>query len=122
MSERIDFSVATSSQIEANLGERITRIRLARNMTQTQLAGEAGVTIRTIRRLEKGQGVSLDTLIRVMMALGIQDHLKTMLPDPDVRPLERVRLSGTERRRARPENKPEKEHPWVWGDEKDKPA
>jgi len=75
MSYNIDFSVATSEQIEAALCKRLESIRLSRNITQAQLAEEAGVSPRTIGRLEKGQGVSVDTFIRVMMALGIQQSL-----------------------------------------------
>ena len=71
MSYKIDFSVATSHQIEATLCKRLESIRLSRNITQTQLAEEAGVSPRTIGRLEKGQGVSMDTFIRIMMALSI---------------------------------------------------
>jgi putative transcriptional regulator len=68
----IDFAIATSDQIETALCKRLQSIRLSRNMTQQQLAEEAGVSNRTIRRLEKGQGVSLDTFIRVLSALRIQ--------------------------------------------------
>lgn len=60
MSYNIDFTTATSDQIEAALGKRLESIRLSRNIAQQQLAEEAGVSTRTIRRLEKGQGVSLD--------------------------------------------------------------
>jgi len=79
MAYKIDFSVATSDQIEAALCKRLESIRLSRNTTQTQLAEEAGVSPRTIGRLEKGEGVSMDTFIRVMTALGIQNSLEAIL-------------------------------------------
>ncbi|MBD3235945.1 MAG: helix-turn-helix domain-containing protein, partial [Candidatus Eisenbacteria bacterium] len=55
MTYEIDFSTATSEQIEAALCKRLESIRLSRNTTQQQLAEEAGVSPRTIGRLEKGQ-------------------------------------------------------------------
>ena len=115
----IDFAIATSDQIETALCKRLQSIRLSRNMTQQQLAEEAGVSNRTIRRLEKGQGVSLDTFIRVLTALKIQHGLESLLPDPAVRPIERVGLGTGERRRARPV--PESKEPpvWSWGDGED---
>ncbi len=116
MSYKIDFSIASSGQIEAALCRRLENIRLARNVTQKQLAREAGVSTRTIGRLEKGQGVSFDTLIRVMAALGIQQNLETLLPDPTVRPIERIGATGFERKRARPNARGEEHGPWVWGD------
>lgn len=109
---------ATPEEIEAELGRRLEKLRLGRNINQTQLAEEAGVSRRTITRLENGGGVSLDTLIRVMTALGLADRLATLLPDPGVRPIERVRLKGRERRRARPKAKPPAAE-WSWGDKQD---
>ncbi len=115
MTYSIEFSVATSNQIEAALCKRLESIRLSRNITQAQLAVEAGVSPRTIGRLEKGQGVSLDTFIRVMMALGIQQNLEALLPDPTVRPIERVGMGARERRRARPAKSGDAHPAWSWG-------
>jgi len=116
MSDSIDFSIATSDQIEAALCKRLNNIRLTRNITQAQLAVEAGVSLRTIGRLEKGRGVSFDTLIRVLIALGIHHNLEALLPDPTVRPIERVNIGGTERKRARPSQSHGESAPWSWGD------
>lgn len=116
MSYMIDFSVATSDQIEAALCKRLENIRLSRNMTQIQLAAEAGVSTRTIGRLEKGQGVSVDTFIRVLTALGIQQNLEALLPDPTVRPVERIAIGGSERKRARPAQSGNNSAIWSWGD------
>lgn len=119
MAYKIDFTVATSDQIEAALCKRLENIRLSRNTTQIQLAGQAGVSPRTIGRLEKGQGVSLDTFIRVLMALGIQQNLEALLPDPTVRPIERVGIGGSERKRARPGLTSNEPATWSWGDGED---
>jgi len=112
----IDFSIATSAQIEAALCKRLESIRLSRNITQAQLAEEAGVSTRTIGRLEKGQGVSLDTFIRIMVALGIQQSLEALMPDPAVRPIERVGFNAGERKRARPIRSSDERPTWSWGD------
>ena len=116
MSYNIEFSVATSNQIETALCKRLEGIRLSRNITQAQLAEEAGVSTRTIGRLEKGQGISMDTFIRVMMALNIQQNLEALLPDPTVRPIERVGLNTGERKRARPAKSIVELPTWSWGD------
>jgi len=119
MSYNIDFLVATSDQIEAALCKRLESIRLFRNITQAQLAEEAGVSPRTIGRLEKGQGISMDTLIRIMMALSIQQNLEALLPDPTVRPIERIGMRARERRRARPTKSIDELPTWSWGDGED---
>ncbi len=119
MSYEIDFAVATSKQIETALCKRLENIRLLRNMTQIQMANKAGVSPRTIGRMEKGQGVSMDTFIRVLTALGIQQNLESLLPDPRVRPMERIRIGSGERRRARPGRSNNESVPWTWGDGED---
>ena len=119
MPYNIEFSVATSDQIEAALCKRLESIRLSRNITQAKLAEEAGVSPRTIGRLEKGQGVSMDTFIRIMIALGIQQSLEALLPDPTVRPIERVGIGAGERKRARPTQTSNERLTWSWGDGED---
>ena len=116
MSYNIEFSITTSDQIETALCKRMESIRLSRNITQEQLADEAGVSPRTIGRLEKGQGVSMDTFIRVMIALRIQQNLEALLPDPTVRPIERIGLDAGERKRARPTKSINELPTWSWGD------
>ena len=116
MSINIDYSFASSNQIEITICKKLETIRLSRNLTQAQLANEAGVSTRTIGRLEKGDGTTLDTLIRVMIALGIQQNLEVLLPDPEVRPIERINLKGSERKRARPDHPISGSIGWSWGD------
>ena len=111
------LSQTTSEMIETALCKRVEAIRLSRNITQKQLAREAGVSVRTIGRMEKGEGVSLNTFIRVLIALGIQQNLNALLPDPSVRPIERVNTRKTERKRARPKCEKPISSPWSWGDE-----
>ena len=50
-----------------------------------------------------------------MQALRLTDHLAALLPDPSVRPVDRVRLDGAERQRA--SGKRAEPADWTWGDE-----
>lgn len=117
MAQMIDFTLAASSDIEAAICQRLEKIRVAKNVTQAQLAEEAGVSRRTITRMENGEGVSFDTFIRVARALGLAEHLASLLPDPDVRPIERVRRKGQERKYARSNKRSHasaKASDWSW--------
>lgn len=115
MPKTIDYTVATSEQIESYLCGQVKKIRLTYNLTQAQLARKAGVTTGTIQRLEDGKGTSLNTFIRALMGLGLQQNLETLLPDPAIRPIERVHTAGKERRRARPKKQDSNQGNWVWG-------
>jgi transcriptional regulator with XRE-family HTH domain len=118
MTQKIDYSVASPEAIESVLGSQLERLRLSKNINQSVLATEAGVSRRTITRLENGEGTSLDTFIRVLRALGVADRLETLLPDPVTRPVERIQLGGRERKRARMK-KSAKADVWTWGPETD---
>jgi transcriptional regulator with XRE-family HTH domain len=119
MDYKIDFTIASSKQIEIALCKQLRKIRLARNITQEKLAEEAGLSIRTIYTLEKGLGVSLDTFIRVLIALNIQHNLEVLLPDPEIKPIDLLIKKKKERERASTGSSKYKDIAWVWGDEKD---
>ena len=115
MTHNIDFNVASSDVVITALFKRIEEIRLSLNVSQAALAKEAGVSRSTITRLAHGKSISVDSFVRVLQALGLGDQLAALLPNPDVRPVERIRLDGAERRRASSKRKATGN--WKWGDE-----
>ena len=110
-------ALETPPKLRIEVGRRLAKLRLARNVTQQMLAREAGIGLRTLRRLEAGQTTSLDTFLRVVIALDLGDGLLTAVPSYDIRPIERVENRGRERRRARPKAVSQQSGPWTWGDE-----
>ena len=92
----------TDATALALLGDRVARRRLARNLTQAQLARDAGVSKRTMARLEAGESTQLTNLIRIIRALGLIAHLDALIPLPAPSPLEQLRSRGKQRRRASP--------------------
>lgn len=117
MSPNLDFSTSSSATVARALCKRLEEIRLGQNISQAELARQAGVSRSTMTRIADGQSISLDSFIRVIKALGLADHLATLLPDPEVRPVELVRHEGQHRRRA--SGKRKASEPWSWGDEGD---
>jgi len=120
MTHKIDFNNATSEAIIQALGQRLDEIRLSQNISQARIAEEAGVSRSTLTRLADGRPISLDSFIRVMLALGLSDQLAALLPNPSIRPVDRVRLEGKERQRARTNpmsNKAASSNKWAWKDE-----
>jgi putative transcriptional regulator len=84
------------------LGKRLARLRLQRNLTQRQLADEAGVDRKAVLRLEAGEPVQLITLVRVLRALGRLASLDGLLASAQPSPIELLELHGRARQRARP--------------------
>ena len=109
----------TSRQIETEIGSRLTRLRLSRNVTQAMLAENAGVGVRTLRRLETGEPSTLDTFLRVALTLDLGDAILGAIPTAQIRPIERVSRIRSERQRARPKPKDNRRPTWTWDDDPD---
>ena len=107
----------TSRLIETEIGSRLARLRLSRNVTQSMLAKDAGISLRTLGRLETGQPSTLDTFLRVVLALDLGDAILGAIPTGQIRPIERVSQTGSERRRARPQPQHDRDPTWTWGDD-----
>jgi transcriptional regulator with XRE-family HTH domain len=99
------------------VGERIAALRLARNMTQEQMAEDAGLALRTVQRLELGAvATQLSGFLRVCRVLGLVERMDAFLPPPVSSPMQQLRQAGRVRRRAtghRPESKP---GTWTWAE------
>lgn len=109
---------ATDRRVLTELGERIARHRLNRNLTQDQLAREAGVSKRTVVRLENGESSQLTNLIRILRALELLSNLDSLIAVPPASPIEAMKAKSRERRRASPSSRKSKSSPkWTWDDD-----
>jgi DNA-binding XRE family transcriptional regulator len=78
--------------------------RKLRGLTQAQLANRAGVSRDTVLRLENGDGgVSIETLFRVLRALGLLDNVTRAL-DPYESEIGRIRSVDQLPKRVRPKD------------------
>jgi transcriptional regulator with XRE-family HTH domain len=108
----------TDDALLQELGSRVARARLERNLTQAQLAEQAGVAKRTIERLESGGvGTQLSGFVRVCRVLGLVERFDLLLAEPVPSPIAQLKLQGRQRRRASPAPKNAASGPWKWGDE-----
>lgn len=113
----------TDMAVLAELAGRLAQHRLQHNLTQAELAREAGVSKRTVNRLESGESTQLTNLIRVLRALDLLHKLDAFVPAPALSPIEQLRLQGKKRKRASPRNdKSAIKKGWQWGDESGKPG
>lgn len=99
------------------LGERLAQRRLELELTQAELAEQAGVSKRTVERIEAGATTQLSTLIRILRILELLDRLENLVPVSGPRPLDLLKLKGKERQRAPRGKKSAPDEPWKWGDE-----
>lgn len=108
--------------VRRELGERLRRLRLDRNLDQRQLAEESGIGRATLQRLEEGEPVNLTTWLRVLRTLGLLEGLNQLIPEPGPSPLQELELQGRRRQRASSVRRAgvvdDEVGDWHWGDEK----
>jgi transcriptional regulator with XRE-family HTH domain len=110
-------NLTTDEAALVEFGRRMAEVRLARQLTQAQLAGAAGVSKRTIERLEDGASTQFGNLIRCLRALDKLEGLDRLVPETPPNPIALLERHGKARQRARPADTPEPTPPWTWGDE-----
>ncbi|MFT3722893.1 MAG: helix-turn-helix domain-containing protein [Hyphomonadaceae bacterium] len=109
----------TDEAVLAELGSRMTAARIARRLTQAQFAEAAGVSKRTVERIEAGADTQLTNLIRCLRALGKLESLERLLPPQLPNPVDVLERRGAIRQRARRRlKKPEGEAGWKWGEDR----
>jgi transcriptional regulator with XRE-family HTH domain len=110
-------NLSSDDAVLVELGQRLARLRLSRGTTQEQLASAAGVSKRTVQRLEDGTPGQLTNLIRCLRALERLDALEVLLPADGPSPIDLLDRRGQPRQRARPGVAEPAARPWTWGDE-----
>jgi transcriptional regulator with XRE-family HTH domain len=111
--------LASDEAILAELGHRLAGARLARNLTQAELAEQAGVSKRTVERLEAGAvATQLSGFLRVCRVLGLVERFDGLIPEAIPSPIERLKRERHKRQRAsRKKTPPSKSKAWTWGNE-----
>lgn len=110
-------SQSTDDAILRELGKRLAHMRLNLNLTQEQLSKNAGVSKRTVERLEAGEvAIQFSGLIRVLRALNLLDRMDALIPEPTPSPIALMKLHEKARRRARASTPPAPPKKWTWGD------
>jgi transcriptional regulator with XRE-family HTH domain len=113
---KFDTVKPNDEAVLAELGSRLGSVRLARNLTQAELAKEAGVSKRTLERIEAGQSAQLTNFIRVLRSLDLLERLELLLPPAQPGPMDVLLRAGKPPQRASGrESSPQK--PWTWADD-----
>jgi transcriptional regulator with XRE-family HTH domain len=95
----LSFKLAGIDEIGQELGLRLRAHRLAQNLQQAELAARAGVSEGTVRNLEKKGQATLESLLRVVMTLGLIDELSELFV-PKITSIKALEAAASKRVRA----------------------
>lgn len=96
-----NWSIKSDQSIVESIGAYLKQRRLDINKTQAQLAQEAGLNRWTVTQIEKGEAISLVSLIQIMRALDILDLWDPFSSKEKISPLILAKLAKKKKQRAR---------------------
>jgi len=99
-----------------DLGQRIAKYRLSRNLRQNDVAATAGVSRGVLTRLESGKGGTIDSLVRVLKALDMDDRILNIVPDATMSPLDPRAAIGSRQRARKPNDENDEIGPRTWAE------
>ena len=91
----------SNQAILLEIGQRIRDIRIRKNIQQKELAIGSGVGLSTVIRLEKGDGIAVEKLIRILRFMDMLENLELLFPKPSISPILMRKLQGKKRIRVR---------------------
>jgi transcriptional regulator with XRE-family HTH domain len=86
------------------IGAFVKHHRLLQNKTQQQLAIEAGINRSTITQIEKGEKITLQSLLQVLRVLNLLYIMEVFKVQEQLSPLQLAKLEQNKRQRARNKN------------------
>ncbi len=96
--------ILSDEAIIGRIGNKVKSTRLKQNITQQNLAETAGISLSSVKKIEKAEIGSFDTLLRVLRTLGLLDMLQPLIEEEQLSPNEYFKLvqsaKNHERKRA----------------------
>ena len=80
----------TPTDINIGIAKRIKNIRKRRKITQKQLAGRCNVSYGSLKKFEQTGEISLISLTKIAMGLGLAGELKSLFTQPAYLNIEEV--------------------------------
>ncbi|MCA6422460.1 MAG: helix-turn-helix domain-containing protein [Flavobacterium sp.] len=94
------LAMSDGSLVET-IGAFVKHHRLVQNKTQQQLATEAGLNRSTITQIEKGEKITLQSLLQVLRVLNLLYIMDVFKVQEQLSPLQLAKLEQNKRQRAR---------------------
>jgi transcriptional regulator with XRE-family HTH domain len=100
----IGWSSMTDKALVETIGSFVKNHRLNQNRTQNDVATAAGISRSTLSLLERGEKITLGSLIRVLRILDLLYIMDVFKVRDEISPIEYAKFQKKKRQRARKKN------------------
>lgn len=111
------FGTESNEQILKELGQRLKDTRIALSYTQKEMADRAGVSPKTIERIESGENVRIEALVNLLRAMNLLQNMEILVPEQMLLPTELHDYGKKRQRVSSARNKKKEQSLWKWGEE-----
>ncbi len=84
------FNPKTPNDIANELVEKIKQYRKKLKISQVQLAAKSGVSLGSIKRFESKYEISLNSFIKILIALNLEQDLENLFTQKDYNSIDEV--------------------------------
>ena len=99
-----DWISMSDKALSATIGNFIKHHRLNQNKTQDEVSVSAGISRSTLSLLERGEKVTLSSLIQVLRVLDLLYVMDIFQVSNEISPIEYAKLQKNKRQRAKNQN------------------
>ena len=85
-----DFTEVTPLEINMGIAKRVRALRKRRKISQAKMSELSGVSLGSLKRFESTGEISLLSLTKIAIALGVQSELKGLFDDVPFLTIEEV--------------------------------
>ncbi len=91
----INLYQKTWNEINNGIAERIVQLRKRKKITQKEIARRSGVSLGSVKRFEQSGEISLQSLTKIAIALGVDGELDTLFSEVPFASIEEVMHATT---------------------------
>ena len=85
-----DYLKKTPTEIDREIAQRVRAVRRRRKISQEKLSEKSGVSLGSLKRLERTGQISLLSLTKLAVALGMQQELERLFTEVPFLTIEEV--------------------------------
>ena len=97
----INWIAMSDTALAQTIGAFVKHHRLSQNKTQEEVAGTANISRSTLSLLEKGEAITVPTLLQVLRVLDLLYIMEVFKIQEQISPIELAKLDQQKRQRAR---------------------